>query len=168
MAYNPALNLNTFGSYESLLFGNYIPSSIMVRKDVFIQTGKYEEGLKIEDWEMWLRISSKYRIGFINEYLSYYRRHPSNTVNNSDLLRKDLITTFLGQKERCYSLKKMDKFEEAYYHHFNHNVSPSTKWQSSLMFTENGNIFLFVRSLFRKFFEKVVLFVKIITNNTSV
>lgn len=57
----------------------WIPAvSNMVRKSVFIDVGMYDESLFVEDWDMWVRISDKYQIGFIDDYLAYYRQHDTN------------------------------------------------------------------------------------------
>ena len=62
---HPEFNIKEFGKYESLLFDNHIPSSLMIKKDMFKSIGGFKVNLKMEDWDMWLRISSKYKMGFI-------------------------------------------------------------------------------------------------------
>jgi alpha-1,3-rhamnosyltransferase len=47
--------------------------TVLVRKKVFDLVGKYDESLKQEDFYMWLLISSKFSIGYINERLAKYR-----------------------------------------------------------------------------------------------
>jgi alpha-1,3-rhamnosyltransferase len=59
--------------------GNFIPApSVFILKDVFNKVGRYDETLFMEDWDMWLRIAKEYQIGYVDEYLVYYRRHDSN------------------------------------------------------------------------------------------
>jgi hypothetical protein len=45
----------------------------MIRKDVFDQVGLYDSRYITEDFYMNLKIASKYPIGFIDQYLGYYR-----------------------------------------------------------------------------------------------
>lgn len=69
--------------FDSLLFGNFIPAvSQITRKEIFEDIGVFDENLYIEDWDMWLRIAEKYKIGFIDEYLAYYRIHETNISKN--------------------------------------------------------------------------------------
>jgi alpha-1,3-rhamnosyltransferase len=74
--------------FEDLFLVNYhIPSpTYMFRKEIFDEIGLYDETLKIEDWYMNLKIAEKYEIGFIDDFLSYYRIHDNNISNNHKLL----------------------------------------------------------------------------------
>lgn len=118
--YHPAFNKHEFGSYNTLLFGNYVPGSLMVRKSAFEKVGGFNEELRIEDWDMWLRIANLGPIGFIDECLSYYRRHPSNTVNQQQTMNKDAVAVLMKQKSVCAAAQKEPLFEKAYKFHFSY------------------------------------------------
>ncbi len=46
------------------------PSSVMIRKDIFKNFGNFDENFQVcEDYELWLRISSKSKIDFIDDEL---------------------------------------------------------------------------------------------------
>jgi glycosyltransferase involved in cell wall biosynthesis len=46
------------------------PSSIIIHRSVFQDTGKFDESFDyVEDYDMWLRITSKYPVGYIDEKL---------------------------------------------------------------------------------------------------
>ena len=46
------------------------PSSSMISKKIFDDIGLFDESLKVcEDYDMWLRISSKYEISYLDEPL---------------------------------------------------------------------------------------------------
>ena len=46
------------------------PSSVMMNKKIFQNHGLFDENLEVcEDYEMWLRISAKFKIGFLKEKL---------------------------------------------------------------------------------------------------
>ena len=50
----------------------------MIRKSTLLDVGNFDESLWVEDWDMWLRIAKKYQIGYLDEYLAYYRIHETN------------------------------------------------------------------------------------------
>src|SRR5262245_59578198 len=60
--------------FESLLLvGNFITvSSVIVRKDIYLQLGGFEESLNVcEDWDMWLRFTAQGgQIGVVREPLT--------------------------------------------------------------------------------------------------
>lgn len=65
----------------------------MVRQSVYEKHGYYDETLKVEDYEFWLRIISQgvCRFGFLDENLIYYRINANSMtsmVNNSDLAKR--------------------------------------------------------------------------------
>ncbi len=66
--------------FDDLIMGRFwIPAmSNMIRRCVFSDVGIFDENLKVEDWDMWVRIANKYQIGYIDDYLAYYRQHESN------------------------------------------------------------------------------------------
>ncbi|MDR0732858.1 MAG: glycosyltransferase [Dysgonamonadaceae bacterium] len=75
--------------FESLIERNPIPAStVMLRKDVWEKCGGYSENTLIEDLDMWLKIAHDYKIGYINEYLAYYRWHGENiSCRTADMCR---------------------------------------------------------------------------------
>ena len=122
---HPNFSIDTFGTYQSLLFDNYIPGSLMIARQVFEEVGLFNESIQMEDWDMWLRISLKYKIGFINRILAYYRWHDTNAVKLTPVkMRKSMFTTFFNQKKICYTGNKKELFENAYVHHFINYYNP--------------------------------------------
>lgn len=60
-------------------------SSVMIRKSILEKIGCFDESLTIaEDRDLWLRICSHFVTAYINEPLSYKRRH-TNNITNDDL-----------------------------------------------------------------------------------
>ena len=74
------------------------PSTIMMHKDIFHDIGLFDEGLIVcEDYDLWLRISCKYEIGFLNEkLLSKYAGHDNQLS----------FTTFAIDQYRIQALEK--------------------------------------------------------------
>lgn len=69
-------------AFEELVKNNYVSTlTVMARKNVLIDLGGFNESLDIvgaEDYHMWLRIASKYKISSIENILAHYRTHEGN------------------------------------------------------------------------------------------
>jgi glycosyltransferase involved in cell wall biosynthesis len=83
--------------------------SMVVRRDVYERLGGFDSRLLCsEDWEMWVRIASRYPIWYQTETLAAYRMHSaSNTgrhVRNGDDMRYtrmaiEMITSYLPREK---------------------------------------------------------------------
>lgn len=118
--------------FYDLLKTNFVPAvTQMYRKDIFEVIGNFDKNLWIEDWDMLLRISNKYQIGFIDDYLAMYRNHDTNISglkysdkmykNEKVILEKwsevkdyDKYFAFWAVKWFC-NLQKVDKIESKKY-----------------------------------------------------
>lgn len=86
---NKEYNGNT--EYEKLLNGNYIGSTsfVLIKRLCFDECGLFNESLKsCQDWDMWIRISKKFNIGYVDKPLVKYYIHNSeriSTTNNNQL-----------------------------------------------------------------------------------
>lgn len=70
---------NRYIYFEDLLVSNSIPSvSAFTSTDAVKNIGYYDESLIYEDFDMWLRISQKYKIAFFEKNDVKYRRHPNS------------------------------------------------------------------------------------------
>ncbi|MGD9568064.1 MAG: glycosyltransferase family 2 protein [Sedimentibacter sp.] len=73
--------------YEVLLCENIIPAvTVLLKKECYENVGYYDTSIRFEDYDMWLRISKKYSIAFIDEPLAYYRLHDRNMSKNIKLM----------------------------------------------------------------------------------
>lgn len=70
---------------DIFLFKIHQPVNYMYRTSIFNEVGYFNESILAEDYYMNLKISSKYTIGFLDEYLSFYR-----VTDNSN--RMDRVT----------------------------------------------------------------------------
>lgn len=63
-------------SYQTLLTGNCIVATAMMRRDYFEEVGLYDENLKFtEDWELWIRYLYKYpNVVKVPKPLFFYRK----------------------------------------------------------------------------------------------
>lgn len=71
--------------YPDLFCKNFLrTSSVMVKKECFQEVGKFDEAFpRCEEIDMWLRLSKKYPVGFINDILTVYTRRPKETRHNN-------------------------------------------------------------------------------------
>jgi alpha-1,3-rhamnosyltransferase len=61
----------------------------LFRKEMLVDVGLYDEKLMlIEDLYMNIKLSRKYKIGFINEYLTYQRKHQGNLTTSIDFSKQ--------------------------------------------------------------------------------
>ena len=67
-----------------MLEGNFITSSsVLLKRGIFEEVNGYFTGLNgTEDWDLWLRIAARYRIGLCPEPLVSYRFHPGGISRN--------------------------------------------------------------------------------------
>lgn len=61
--------------YRSIMSGNFIgtTSTVMVRRDALLGVGRFDETLPaLQDYDLYIRLLSRYRTGWINEPLTRY------------------------------------------------------------------------------------------------
>lgn len=76
--------------FNILLKGNYIPAlTVMLKKSVFDTVGYFDESMRIEDWDMWLRIAFSFPFEFMDDYLGFYRIHETNVTHNRNNMVDD-------------------------------------------------------------------------------
>jgi glycosyltransferase involved in cell wall biosynthesis len=67
--------------FDVLWEGNFIPAmTTLIRRDCFTKVGRYDEDLCFEDWDMWMRISRKFRFVYENVPEARYRVISSSAV----------------------------------------------------------------------------------------
>lgn len=61
--------------YDALLDGNFfVPESIFLQRYVYDDVGLFDEALRAcEDWDVWLRVTKKYRVIHVPEVLTRHR-----------------------------------------------------------------------------------------------
>lgn len=102
-----------------LLFDLHPPVNYMYRRSIFEEVGIFSEDAFAEDYDMNLKISNKYCIGFIDKYLSFYRLTDfDNKINRfNKVANSHLISIEKYKSYRLYSkaktmvyLRKFDNF----------------------------------------------------------
>jgi glycosyltransferase involved in cell wall biosynthesis len=63
--------------------------SVMVRRCCFKTVGVFDRNLRsVEDWDMWIRIASRYPFAVIKEPLAYYRQLPGSMSKNWEVMEQ--------------------------------------------------------------------------------
>lgn len=56
--------------------------TVMIRKSYLDTVGSYDENLRVEDFDMWLRLAQKFPLGYLDFTAAYYRKHSNNSHGN--------------------------------------------------------------------------------------
>ena len=109
-----------FGTYPSLLAGNYLPAmSNLLRTSCIREVGGWTSGNTVEDWELWLKLSKTTRFCYVDEIVAFYRWHESNAskVKRERILRDSIK---LLEKERDFAVS--NAYQEYFYPVFFYNI----------------------------------------------
>lgn len=80
------------------------PSTILIRKDVFEKVGLFNsEFCQLVDLEMWLRIMSQYKVGFVDEVLSHFRIHPQQQTRRNTALKNAIFLDYQKLFQTIYN-----------------------------------------------------------------
>lgn len=70
-------------------------SGAMIPSNVFTEIGRFDERMSTSaDWDLFFRIASRYRVGFVPETLLRYRIHGANMHGNIRAMRHDMLLGF--------------------------------------------------------------------------
>lgn len=99
--------------FEHIIYGNYIGSNSfpLIRKNILVELGGFDVNLKAaQDFEMWLRISQKYKIDYVAQPLVNYYIHGGEQITKNSLGRAeaflriiDLNYDYLKKHKKAYS-----------------------------------------------------------------
>ncbi|MAJ91817.1 MAG: glycosyl transferase [Legionellales bacterium] len=116
-----------FGGYifkRCLPFCIISPSSVIINKEVFDKIGFFDEKLPAcEDYDLWLRICSKYPVSFINEALTYKYGGHSDQLSRKywgidrfriialeNIIQSNTLDSIQTEEAKQELLKKIDIF----------------------------------------------------------
>jgi glycosyltransferase involved in cell wall biosynthesis len=81
--------------FRRLLRGNFIPApAVMARRAAIDAVGGYDESLMIEDWDMWLKLSHRFRFHHVPGALVKYRLLPTSLSHDPALVFARLESAF--------------------------------------------------------------------------
>lgn len=75
-----------FGSYSSLVHGNYVPNGYMVTIKALRCISPFTNKAPLEDWYMMLQLAKVGKFKFFDEILFSYRWHANNTIKNQSYI----------------------------------------------------------------------------------
>jgi alpha-1,3-rhamnosyltransferase len=88
--------------YKELIIGNWIPSmGILYRKSSILECGLFDENLKVEDYDMLMRLSQRFKFKYIPKPLFLYRWHGLNY--SSDKVKMEEQTKLISGKYKDLS-----------------------------------------------------------------
>jgi len=82
----------------------------MARRELYDQIGLYDESLTVEDWDMYLRISSRDLLGFIPRPVAAYRYHGGNSVLNENMRIAQLDSLMRTAGKNIQAFKGIKRF----------------------------------------------------------
>ena len=72
-----------------------IASAALARRRCFLELGGFNEDyFGSGDWEMWIRIAEKWKVGFVPEPLTFYRVHGTNASHKLERIWRDDVSRF--------------------------------------------------------------------------
>lgn len=94
-----------FGSYASLLIGNYIPNGYLIRKSIFEKIGPFTNDAPLEDYYLMLQLSKYSKMKYIPLPLFYYRWHSNNTAGQRAKMIEKTRQTFFYEVKLIKEIK---------------------------------------------------------------
>ena len=80
--------------YALLLTQPLVPAlTVLIRKQVLLEVGFFDEDLVYEDHDLWLRIAMNYPVGYIHQPLAFYRIHGANISNDTGFMIRGMFQT---------------------------------------------------------------------------
>lgn len=109
------LNSRYIGTYSSFLIGNYISVGMMYNKNILTDVGAWNEDLKLEDHELWLRLSKVQKFEYTNTIVSKYRFHANNSLyQHKKYLIENAIKMLMGEKKFIKQYNTQKEWNIAY------------------------------------------------------
>jgi len=147
---------NEFGTYKTLLGGNYLPAmSAVIKLEQIKEVDAWTSGNTIEDWEMWLKLSKNYKFAYVDEAVALYRLHDSNSDKRiGKNIHYDSIVLLKNNKE--YAVE--NNLKDVYYDNLISKVI-GIRYYSKKDFVievlKHSNDFKFLKLFFTKLIQKI-------------
>jgi glycosyltransferase involved in cell wall biosynthesis len=79
----------------------------LVRRDAILAIGGFDESIGAPDWDLWIRLSWRYRVTWADAYLSALRQHGENTSRQISWARVALQTLYKALRTLPPELRHM-------------------------------------------------------------
>ena len=90
----------------------------LIRKSIFDKTEGFNANLKIEDWDMWLKLSQFGTLDYLPQIFSLYRSHDDNTMKKFNLIsqeRMKIINLYQNSPYYARAWKRIKMMDFSYY-----------------------------------------------------
>ena len=146
-------NLYAGGEIRSLLYAGCAPisSSVVYRRSA-IESFYWDEDIRLEDYDCYLRILLDCVFAFDSQALSAWRQHGSNTSSDSEMLMRECLT---AQTKNLQMLIDADELRK---------IQNSTKLQHLEVFLRNGK----KRDALRHMWQDETLFLSVLKSKRHV
>jgi len=146
-----------FGSYETLLTENYLPAPAGLGKiDKIKKVGFWTEGNVVEDWEMWLKLSKKYKFAYVDKLVAFYRWHTTNSVKlMAKNIHYDGIKLLKNEKKYAFENNLQNIFYESLVSHVV-GIRNYSYIDFAVEMLKNIYDINFIKAFFNKLFNKIV------------
>lgn len=92
---------------DIFLHEHFLPAPTNLCRTKNLKQCKYNPELKIEDWDMWLKLTKESgSLDYVDDYFAFYRRHDSNLSGNLTVMHQ-------GRLEIIEQYKTHEKYKEA-------------------------------------------------------
>lgn len=92
-------------TYENILNKNFLPAmSGLYARNKLLEIGGFTNDLRLEDWDLYLRLLQKYKIRLFSKTVAHYRLHGANSIYVENVrLLKDTLCVLLSQQQYAFS-----------------------------------------------------------------
>jgi glycosyltransferase involved in cell wall biosynthesis len=152
------------GLNKQLIYGNVLScNGVFLRKDIALQFPFVEDRnlSGSEDWELWLRIASRYRLHYANDITSTMVNHETRSVLTSSetklLNRKELALSYALADERVKEVfgNQQKKMEAFCYSYVSLHLALAKQKTESIRYLWKG-LTLSIQILFQKRFLAII------------
>ena len=144
---------DNFGSYETLLKGNYIPNGYLINKEAYNKAGGYPRIKLLEDYYLNLQLSKLGKFKYIDKVLFRYRWHSDNSIKKKKKMLNLELVTYEIERQRIENTR----FEKIFYSS-TLIYSKSITFFKSIRFIKNK--YRFGKEYLLLFFNKKILLYK--------
>jgi predicted O-linked N-acetylglucosamine transferase (SPINDLY family) len=79
------------------------PSTVLIKKEVFERVGLFDPKFcQVIDIEMWFRVMSQYKIGFVEQSLSHFRIHPQQQTRRNAFAKEAIVSDYQNFYYKIY------------------------------------------------------------------
>ena len=145
------LNLQGGSVFKDIMLINFHPPvNYFFRRDIFDKVGYYRKDIWTEDLYMNLQISKNYPLGFIDDYLSYYRLPVNKGADKPNI---KMLTSHL----ECINLHKDSEYYDEAIKNWNYrNFRMFSGFKTSKQLAFNGMIKNFDKSFTIGYWKSVI------------